>query len=66
MLIRSFGWLGAVALVIAPPFIDTDAGKIISIIGLALLTIQAIDKSCYNLVLLNILGIGGYAYALYI
>ena len=33
MLIRSFGWLGAVALVIAPPFIDTDAGKIISIIA---------------------------------
>jgi len=52
--------------VIAPPFIDTDAGKIISIIGLALLTIQAIDKRLYNLVFLNLAASLGYAYALYI
>ena len=65
MLIRSCGWLGAVALVIAPPFIDSDAGKIISIIGLALLTIQAIDKRLYNLVFLNLaasLGSVSYTY----
>jgi len=66
MLIRSCGWLGAIALVIAPPFIDSDVGKIISIIGLALLTIQAIDKRLYNLVFLNLAASMGYAYALYI
>ena len=66
MLIRSCGWVGAVALVIAPPFIDSDAGKIISIIGLSLLTIQAIDKRLYNLVFLNLAASIGYAYALYI
>ena len=53
-------------MIAAPPIIDTDLGKILAISGLVLLTLQAIDKSCYNLVLLNILGIGGYAYALYI
>ena len=66
MLIRSIGWLGAVALVIAPPFIDTDAGKIISIIWLAFLNIQAIDSRLYNLVFLNYAASMGHAYALYI
>ena len=66
MLIRSCGWLGAVALVTAPPFIDTDAGKIVSIIGLALLTVQAIDSRLYNLVFLNLAASMGYFYALYI
>ena len=66
MLIRSCGGLGAIALVIAPPFIDSDIGKIISIIGLALLTLQAIDKRLYNLVFLNLAASLGYAYALYI
>ena len=66
MLIKICGWLGAVALVIAPPFIDSDAGKIISIIGLGLLTIQAIDKRLYNLIFLNLAASMGYFYALYI
>jgi len=52
-------------LCIAPPIIDTDLGKWLAVSGLALLCLQAIEKSCYNLVLLNIVGIGGYIYALY-
>lgn len=60
------GWVGAVLLCIAPPIIDTDFGKALAIAGLAILCVQAIDKACYNLVCLNIIGIGGYLYALYL
>ena len=58
-------WLGAGALCVAPFIIDSLEGKILAIVGLALLTLQAIRKSCYNLVLLNVIGIGGYFYAIY-
>ena len=58
-------WVGAVCMMAAPFIIDTDAGKLLAIAGLALLTLQAIATRCYNLVLLNIVGIGGYIYALY-
>ena len=58
-------WLGAGALCVAPLIIDSTGGKILAIVGLALLTLQAIRKSCYNLVLLNVIGIGGYFYAIY-
>lgn len=58
-------WLGALALCCAPFIIDTLEGKVLAIIGLALLTLQAIRKECYNLVLLNIIGIGGYLYAIH-
>lgn len=58
-------WLGALALCCAPFIIDTLEGKILAIVGLALLTLQAIRKECYNLVLLNIIGIGGYFYAIH-
>lgn len=60
------GWIGAFALGVAPFIIDTVEGKILAIIGLALLLLQAGYNRCYNLVLLNITGILGYAYALYI
>tara|TARA_R100001443_G_scaffold100987_1_gene108558 strand:+ start:465 stop:668 length:204 start_codon:yes stop_codon:yes gene_type:complete len=59
------GWVGAVLLCIAPPIIDTDLGKILAASGLAILCLQAWHKSCYNLIFLNIIGIGGYTYALY-
>jgi len=59
-------WVGAVCMMAAPFIIDTDAGKLLAIAGLSLLTLQAIATRCYNLVLLNIVGIGGYFYALYI
>ena len=58
-------WLGALALCCAPFIIDTLEGKILAIVGLALLTLQAIRKECYNLVLLNVIGIGGYLYAIH-
>lgn len=58
-------WAGAACMMLAPFIIDTDAGKIVAIVGLALLTLQAIANKCYNLVLLNIVGIGGYIYALH-
>ena len=50
----------------APFIIDTSAGKYLAIVGLVLLTLQAIANKCYNLVLLNIVGVGGYFYALYL
>lgn len=58
-------WVGAALMCAAPFIIDTDAGKLMAIAGLSLLTLQAIATRCYNLVLLNITGIGGYIYALY-
>ena len=60
------GWMGAALLCVAPFIIDTDLGKWLAISGLALLCLQAIDKAWYNLVMLNIIGIGGYIYALYL
>ena len=58
-------WVGAALMCVAPFIIDTDAGKLMAIVGLSLLTLQAITTRCYNLVLLNIIGIGGYFYAIY-
>jgi hypothetical protein len=51
---------------LAPFIIDTDGGKMMAISGLVLLTIQAVDSKLWNLVLLNLAGITGYAYALYL
>ena len=65
MLIALTGWLGAAAMVAAPFFIDTDAGKATAALGLALLTVQALDRRLYNLVLLNILGIAGYLWSIF-
>jgi len=36
------------------------------IIGLAMLSLQAYDKKCYNLILLNTIGAIGYAINLYL
>jgi len=55
--IEILSWLGVIILMIAPFY---DSLKILSghmIIGLALLTIQAIDNNLFNLVILNIFGI---------
>ena len=64
-MIGFIGWMGALAMAGAPFIIDTDAGKILAIVGLALLSVQAVDSKLYNLLLLNLAGIGGYTYALY-
>ena len=65
MLVNLSGWVGALLLCIAPPIIDTDLGKILASLGLAILCLQAWHKQCYNLILLNTIGIGGYLYAIY-
>ena len=64
-LIDLSGWVGALLLCIAPPIIDTDLGKVLASSGLAILCLQAWHKECYNLILLNIIGIGGYLNAIY-
>ncbi|MFO0000007.1 MAG: hypothetical protein ACK559_02665 [bacterium] len=64
-MIRVAGWVGAAAMVAAPPMIDTAQGKALAIVGLLLLTLQAAKLRAYNLILLNIGGILGYCYALY-
>lgn len=63
-LIAYAGWIGAAAMVAAPPLIDSSLGKTLAIFGLALLTTQAVSIKQYNLVALNVLGIAGYAFAL--
>ena len=59
-------WLGTALLCFAPFIIDTDIGKILAMSGLACLNLQAVDKKCYNLLIINTIAITGYAYALYI
>jgi hypothetical protein len=65
MLINWSAWLGTVCMAFAPFVIDTDQGKLMAMAGLTLLCLQAYDKKCYNLIILNITGIIGYFYALY-
>ena len=59
-------WIGTMCLCFAPFIIDTTEGKFIAMIGLGCLCLQAYEKSCYHLLLLNTIGILGYTYALYI
>jgi hypothetical protein len=59
-------WIGTALLCVAPFIIDTDAGKVSMIVGLSLLSLQALEKKCYNLILLNTIGAFGYAINLYI
>lgn len=65
-LIRTTAWLGTLCMCLAPFIIDTPLGKLLAITGLCLLSLQAAHKECYNLLLLNAIGILGYTYALYI
>jgi len=54
-------WVGTALLGAAPFLIDMPAGKLMAITGLALLCLQAYEKKCYNLLILNTIGIIGYA-----
>ena len=64
-MIRKFIYsIGTAFMIISPPMIDTDHGKLAAIVGLAILTAQAIDIRAWNLVILNLAGIGGYFYSL--
>jgi hypothetical protein len=49
---------------VAPFFIDTMPGKLCAIAGLVLLTVQALDLKAYNLIMLNVVGVAGYAFSL--
>ena len=54
-------WLGAIALMIAPIAKSTTT-PIMAIIGLSLLTIQAIENHLINLIILNITSIIAWGY----
>ena len=59
-LATSLNWIGAAALCAAPFIIETSQGQALAILGLALLTRQAIANRLWNLVTLNLIGIIGY------
>jgi hypothetical protein len=59
------GWVGAAAMTAAPFLIDSDPGKSLAIIGLALLSIQALKFRAWNLIILNFAGIIGYSYSIW-
>tara|TARA_A100001515_G_scaffold142299_2_gene140786 strand:- start:515 stop:742 length:228 start_codon:yes stop_codon:yes gene_type:complete len=63
------GCVGALAMAVFPWLLaKDDRAPILAIFGLALLTIQQLmlDNPLWNLVGLNLISIGGFAYALYI
>jgi hypothetical protein len=66
MLLSASAWIGTALTGAAPFLIDTPTGKIMAILGLALLCLQAYDKKCYNLIILNLIGIFGYASHFYL
>jgi hypothetical protein len=66
MLVNLSAWIGTALMGAAPFLIDSPAGKIMAILGLALLCLQAFEKKCYNLIILNLIGIFGYASHFYI
>ena len=59
-LVIALNWIGAAALAAAPFIIEYQAGQMLAIVGLALLTRQAIANRLWNLVMLNSIGIIGY------
>lgn len=61
MIASALAWIGTAFMGAAPFLIDTPEGKIMAIVGLMLLCLQAYQKKCYNLIVLNIIGIIGYA-----
>ena len=60
-LIEVLAWGGAMVLIVAPFFQDIRLTSFHMIIGLSLLTIQALDQELWNLVVLNICGIIGWS-----
>jgi len=54
-------WLGAISLMIAPITKDTTT-PILAIIGLSLLTLQAIENQLINLIILNVSSIIAWGY----
>ena len=58
------GWIGSGLLCLAPFLINFWYGKMLAILGLALLTVQAVHNKMLNLILLNVVGIIGYFWSL--
>jgi len=54
------GWVGAIALALAPYHMPGVRGYWLACVGLSLLTIQAAHLRAYNLILLNVVSIVGY------
>ena len=57
-------FIGTGCLMVGPFFVNYTIGKVLSIVGLALLTIQTQKTKSYNLSLLNVIGICGYLYSI--
>ena len=57
-------WIGTGCLMIGPFFINFLIGKVLSAVGLALLTVQTQRTKSYNLSLLNVIGFCGYIYSI--
>lgn len=58
-------WTGALALAFAPFMIDSIHGKMLAIFGLSVLTLQCYKLKAWNMVAINLIGIGGYTHAIY-
>ena len=65
-LVSVSSWIGTALMGAAPFLITTALGQVMAMLGLALLSLQALEKKCYNLILLNTIGAFGYAINLYI
>lgn len=63
-MVKLLAWLGAAGLSAAPFIIDVPAGKMLAICSLLALTVQAGKLKAYNLVCMNLIGVGGYFYVL--
>jgi len=57
-------FIGTAYMMVGPFLINFTIGKILSIAGLSLLTVQTQKTKSYNLSLLNAVGICGYIYSL--
>ena len=57
-------FIGTTCMMVGPFLINFTIGKILSIAGLSLLTVQTQKTKSYNLSLLNAVGICGYIYSL--
>ena len=58
-------FIGTGCMMIGPYFINHTIGKVLSVIGLSLLTIQTQKTKSYNLSILNVVGIFGYLYSIF-
>ena len=58
-------YIGTASLMVGPFFVNFLLGKVLSVIGLALLTVQTQKTKSYNLSLLNAVGIVGYLYSIF-